>query len=63
MRLITSGVVTDSGALLSSVGLEVTEDANLAARSEERGAKWYEISGWTLKLSLLSCGEGGESER
>ncbi len=45
------------------VGLEATEEAIRAAMSEERGAKWYVMSGCKLELSLLSCGEGGESER
>ncbi len=63
MRLITSVVGADPGSFLSAVGLEVTEAAILAAMMEDRGAKWYVISEWRLKVSLLSCGEGGESER
>jgi hypothetical protein len=63
VRLSTEGLVIDADALLSLLGLETIEDANLAAMSEERGAKWYMISGWRLELSLLSCGEGGESGR
>jgi hypothetical protein len=63
VRLITSVAGADPDCLLSAVGLEVTEAANLAAMMEDRGAKWYVISGWRLELSLLSCVEGGESER
>ena len=63
MRLIISCVSLGSDALLSSVGLEATEEAMRAAMSEDRGAKWYVMSGCKLELSLLSCGEGGESER
>ena len=64
MRLIVSGLgETDPSAILSSVGLEATEKATRAAMSEERGAKWYVMSGCKLELSLLSCGEGGESGR
>ena len=61
MRLGTSEVVPESGALLSSVGLEATEEAMRAAMIEERGAKWYVMSGCKLELSLLSF--GGESGR
>ena len=63
MRLSTEGRVSDSDSLLCALGLEAIEDANLAAMSEERGVKWYVISGSRLELSLLACGEGGESER
>ncbi len=63
MRLGAEGSVSDSDSRLSVVGLEAIEDAKRAERSEERGAKWYVISGCRFELSLLSWGEGGESVR
>ncbi len=63
MRLGAEGSDCDSDACLSAVGLEAIEDAKRAARNEERGAKWYVISGCRFELSLLSWGEGGESAR